>query len=73
MTGKGGRPQFASDETARRNWERTFLPRPGTPEAIDLGCTCPVLDNAFGRGYLGNGLRYGWVYNVDCAVHGGGE
>lgn len=25
-------------------------PNPGSNEAIDQGCTCPVLDNAHGRG-----------------------
>lgn len=25
-------------------------PNPGTPEAIDAGCTCPVMDNNHGQG-----------------------
>lgn len=26
---------------------------PGSPEAIERGCTCPILDNAHGKGYMG--------------------
>lgn len=25
-------------------------PAPGSPEAVSAGCTCPVLDNSFGKG-----------------------
>lgn len=28
-------------------------PNPGSDEARKLGCQCPVLDNAHGRGWLG--------------------
>jgi len=45
-------------------------PLPGSNEAIDAGCTCPVLDNGHGRGYLGNGEKYGWVLSEDCPLHG---
>lgn len=27
--------------------------RPGSPEALEQGCFCPVLDNAHGAGYMG--------------------
>lgn len=38
-----------------------------------LGCKCPVLDNAHGRGYLG-GVKDGsgetvFVFTVGCPVH----
>lgn len=26
------------------------VPNPGSDEAIDRGCTCPILDNAHGAG-----------------------
>jgi hypothetical protein len=26
------------------------VPNPGSKEALDWGCTCPVMDNAHGRG-----------------------
>lgn len=48
-------------------------PPPGSDEAVKLGCKCPRMDNAYGRGYLGgvkddNG---GTVYVVsgDCELH----
>lgn len=28
----------------------TAQPPPGSREAVDQGCTCPVLDNGYGRG-----------------------
>ena len=42
--------------------------RPGSNEAIDAGCTCPVIDNAHGAGYLGLGKV--WVMRIDCPIHG---
>ena len=42
-------------------------PNPGTNEAIKQGCTCPVIDNEHGRGYMGQkGI---FVYNGNCQVH----
>lgn len=48
-------------------------PNPGSDEAINLGCTCPVLDNGHGNGCgrkdeSGNPLF--WI-NGNCPVHGG--
>lgn len=46
---------------------------PGSREAIDAGCTCPVLDNAHGRGWLGGVKdsegRTIYVYTAGCPVH----
>jgi len=52
-------------------------PNPGSREAIALGCKCPVLDNAHGRGYLG-GVKDGsgktvFVFTVGCPVHDAGR
>jgi hypothetical protein len=44
---------------------RTFPP--GSDDAIEKGCTCPVLDN--GRGRVGPPY---WVRD-DCPLHGGGR
>ena len=42
-------------------------PSPGSDEALDMGCKCPVLDNAHGRG---NPLYGGdFVINSECAMH----
>jgi hypothetical protein len=43
-------------------------PNPGSPEANDIGCLCPVMDNAYGRGYMG--MEGIFVYREDCPVHG---
>ena len=42
------------------------IPNPGSPAAIKMGCTCPVLDNGHGEG-IGSGLF--WM-NMKCPVHG---
>ena len=40
---------------------------PGSVEAIDAGCTCPVMDNGRGKGYMGmDGV---FVYNENCEYH----
>jgi len=42
-------------------------PNPGSDAAIAAGCTCPVMDNGRGRGYMGvTGL---FVYSTTCPVH----
>lgn len=41
------------------------IPNPGSDEALDLGCTCPVLDNSHGYGYKGI-----FVMNGPCPIHG---
>ena len=42
-------------------------PTPGSDEAVKQGCTCPVLDNSHGYGYMG---RKGiFVYMGGCPVH----
>ena len=47
------------------------LPNPGSDAALDLGCTCPVLDNAHGRG-IGKDPKTGetlFWYTADCKLH----
>lgn len=45
-------------------------PKPGSPEAIKQGCTCPVLDNGYGKGIYGEGEKFGWWVSQDCPLHG---
>ena len=45
-------------------------PNPGSPEAIAKGCTCPVIDNGYGKGRGGNGECLGWWIAGDCPIHG---
>jgi hypothetical protein len=42
----------------------TDTPNPGSDEALALGCTCPVLDNGHGQGYMGQPGIY--VYTAGC-------
>ena len=40
---------------------------PGSDEAVAKGCTCPRMDNAFGKGYMCMEGVY-WI-NGNCPVH----
>jgi hypothetical protein len=43
---------------------------PGTQEAIDAGCTCPVIDNHYGKGIPEpDGTVHYW-YSSSCPTHG---
>ena len=45
-----------------------MTPNPGSKEAIEAGCTCPVLDNCHGEGLpYPEGVCY-W-YTEGCPVH----
>lgn len=45
-------------------------PPPGSEQAYAVGCTCPILDNAHGRGvYLLDGQPQYWIAE-DCPLHG---
>lgn len=50
------------------------VPRPGSPGAIAAGCTCPVVDNAFGNGVTGSAALDGgphyWIA-PGCPLHAG--
>lgn len=46
-----------------------MTPNPGSDAAIERGCTCPVMDNAHGRGIpTPDGPRF-W-YSERCPLHG---
>ena len=45
----------------------TDKPNPGSKEAIEKGCTCPVLDNGHGKGYMGQ--KDVFVFNAECPLH----
>lgn len=49
----------------------TEKPKPGSAEAVDLGCTCPIIDNHYGKGVILNGERHYWE-DEDCPLHGTG-
>ena len=41
---------------------------PGSREAQKAGCLCPVIDNHYGRGYMGNPEVF--CMRGDCPIHG---
>ena len=43
-------------------------PPPGSDEAVKMGCTCPRLDNCWGK--HPDPYFEGWVVTEDCPVHG---
>lgn len=45
----------------------TETPNPGSNEAIEMGCTCPVLDNGYGNDEIGK-IRGFWI-TQGCPVH----
>ena len=55
---------------------KEFLP-PGSEEAIAAGCTCPVIDNAYGKGCMGGVTddkgQTVYIFSGDCPLHGAGE
>jgi hypothetical protein len=42
---------------------------PGSDLALEEGCTCPRMDNAYGRGRGGDGPRFGWFIAGGCPLH----
>lgn len=43
---------------------------PGSFEAREKGCSCPVIDNHYGKGYRGDYQSY--IMSDDCKIHGRG-
>jgi len=55
------------DQKSPNGWAITH-PNPGSKPARDRGCTCAVLDNSHGLGYLGcPGV---WAKMSNCPLHG---
>jgi hypothetical protein len=44
-------------------------PNPGSGEAVELGCTCPVIDNHYGEGFPWIEGGHSWWINADCPLH----
>lgn len=45
-------------------------PNPGSLKAIELGCSCAVLDNARGKGVQASDGTIVFWYDAACAIHG---
>ena len=52
------------------------IPKPGSPEAISDGCTCPIEINCHGFGLLGGTVIHPdtekpvFTFKEDCPLHG---
>lgn len=51
----------------------TNSPNPGSNEALDAGCLCPVLDNAHGLGWPGRDGKPTFWINPYCPLEGHGQ
>jgi hypothetical protein len=49
------------------NMKKKIL-NPGSDEAIEAGCECPILDNGHGMGYMGQ--KDVFVMIETCPIHG---
>lgn len=50
------------------NVSSTAMTTPGSPAAIEQGCTCPVIDNHYGEGMpYRDGPRF-WT-DSNCPIH----
>lgn len=47
--------------------KKSPVPNPGSDEALDMGCICPVLDNSHGKGYMGQENVF--IYTIGCPIH----
>jgi hypothetical protein len=47
------------------------IPNPGSQEALDMGCSCPVMDNAYGKGsgFTDDEGKPVFWYTEGCPVH----
>lgn len=45
-------------------------PNPGSPEARQLACTCPVMDNNHG---IRKPWQGDWLIDAKCPLHGDGR
>ena len=44
------------------------IPNAGSTEAYEQGCTCPIMDNNYGKGYMG--MENVFVFTAGCPLHG---
>lgn len=52
--------------------ETERVPNPGSNEAREQGCTCPVWDNHKGEGRPLPDGTHEFIYNRNCTLHGQG-
>lgn len=42
------------------------IPNPGSDEAVKEGCTCPRMDNSYGKGYMDEN---NFIILMGCPLH----
>lgn len=47
----------------------SVMRNPGSTEAIEAGCKCPVMDNHYGEGRMFGNEQVFWI-NGSCPLHG---
>ena len=52
----------------RSRWDQMGIPNPGSKEALETGCQCPMLDNHHGRGIQMNNDLVFWI-DEHCPMH----
>lgn len=53
---------------SHRGWRIADAPNPGSVEAQQFSCTCPVIDNHYGAGRPG-GKGTVFIYTEGCPLH----
>lgn len=48
------------------------VPNPGSQEALDLGCTCAVMDNNYGAGFPWGEVHQAFWITEGCPIHSEG-
>lgn len=48
----------------------TFSPKPGSNDALEQGCTCPILGNMHGKGVKDKEGNIGYIVDIHCPLHG---
>ena len=60
--------RLKKDTPAPPRKSRSDIPNPGSDDAMKIHCTCPHMDNNYGKGIMGDGGLF-WI-NQTCPVHG---
>lgn len=50
-----------------------MIPNPGSKEAVEIGCTCPIADNNGGQGFFFGDPEPMFWNSSDCPLHGEGK
>jgi hypothetical protein len=60
--------EFEMNKNEKKENKNIELYPPGSDKAVKKGCKCPILDNEYGAGYMGQKGIYCMIQ--DCPLHG---